>query len=67
MRTGVHDKKWNALQLIPKLRDWGASLVTVSFNCQRSCFGICSTILMLSEDSPEFGESAQSLLRCVGG
>ncbi|XP_028399610.1 tRNA-dihydrouridine(47) synthase [NAD(P)(+)]-like isoform X2 [Dendronephthya gigantea] len=29
MRTGVHDKKWNALQLIPKIRDWGASLVTL--------------------------------------
>jgi hypothetical protein len=31
MRTGVHDKKWNALQLVPKLRNWGTSLVTVSF------------------------------------
>lgn len=30
MRTGVHDKKWNALQLIPQIRNWGASLVTVS-------------------------------------
>ncbi|XP_046845967.1 tRNA-dihydrouridine(47) synthase [NAD(P)(+)]-like isoform X2 [Xenia sp. Carnegie-2017] len=29
MRTGVHDKKWNALQLIPKIRNWGASLVTL--------------------------------------
>ncbi len=31
MRTGVHDKKWNALQLVPKIRSWGASLVTVGF------------------------------------
>ncbi|CAB3991474.1 tRNA-dihydrouridine(47) synthase [NAD(P)(+)]-like isoform X2, partial [Paramuricea clavata] len=29
MRTGVHDKKWNALQLVPQLRNWGASLVTL--------------------------------------
>lgn len=30
MRTGVFDKNWNAHELVPKLFDWGASLVTVS-------------------------------------
>ncbi|XP_065180643.1 tRNA-dihydrouridine(47) synthase [NAD(P)(+)]-like [Sycon ciliatum] len=29
MRTGVYDRKYNAHELIPKLYDWGASLVTV--------------------------------------
>ena len=30
MRTGVYDKNWNAHKLIPELREWGASLVTVN-------------------------------------
>lgn len=30
MRTGIHDKNWNAHNLIPKLKDWGVSLVSVS-------------------------------------
>ncbi len=29
MRTGVYDKNWTAHKLIPELREWGASLVTV--------------------------------------
>jgi len=29
MRTGIYDKNWNAHELIPKIRDWGASLVTL--------------------------------------
>ena len=30
MRTGIYKKNWNAHKLIPKLRDCGVSLVTVS-------------------------------------
>ncbi len=29
MRTGIYKKNWNAHKLIPKLRDWGVSMVTV--------------------------------------
>ena len=32
MRTGIYDKNWNAHDLIPKIRSWGASLVTVGFH-----------------------------------
>jgi len=28
MRAGIYKKNWNAHRLIPKLRDWGVSLVT---------------------------------------
>ena len=31
MRTGIHKKNWNAHKLVPKLRDWGVSMVTVSY------------------------------------
>ena len=30
MRAGVHNKNWNAHKLLPKLRDWGVSMATVS-------------------------------------
>ena len=30
MRTGVHNRNWNAHKLIPKLRDWGVAMTTVS-------------------------------------
>ena len=30
MRTGIVNKNWNAHKLVGKLREWGASLVTVS-------------------------------------
>lgn len=29
MRTGIYDKNWNAHKLLPKLRDWGVTMVTV--------------------------------------
>lgn len=29
MRTGIHDKNWNAHKLLPKLRDWGVAMTTV--------------------------------------
>lgn len=29
MRTGIHDKNWNAHKLLPKLRDWGVTMATV--------------------------------------
>ena len=29
MRTGVHDKSWNAHSLVPLLREWGVAMVTV--------------------------------------
>eukprot|EP01137_Pigoraptor_chileana_P002779 Opistho-2@42087 len=29
IRTGVHNNSWNAHKLIPKLRDWGVSLITL--------------------------------------
>lgn len=32
MRTGIYNKNWNAHNLIPKLRAWGVSMVTVSMD-----------------------------------
>ena len=32
LRTGVYDKNWNAHKLLPCLKEWGASLATVSAN-----------------------------------
>lgn len=29
MRTGIYKKNWNAHKLVPKLREWGVSMVTV--------------------------------------
>lgn len=29
MRTGIYNKNWNAHNLIPKLKAWGVSMVTV--------------------------------------
>lgn len=29
MRAGIHKKNWNAHKLVPKLREWGVSMVTV--------------------------------------
>jgi tRNA-dihydrouridine synthase 3 len=29
MRAGIYKTNWNAHKLIPKLREWGVSLVTV--------------------------------------
>lgn len=31
MRTGIYNKNWNAHKLVPKLRDWGVSLMTVGW------------------------------------
>ena len=30
MRAGVHNRNWNAHKLVPKLRDWGVAMATVS-------------------------------------
>ena len=30
MRTGVHDRNWNAHKLLPRLRDCGVAMATVS-------------------------------------
>ena len=32
MRTGIYSKNWTAHKFIPKLRDWGVSMVTVSLH-----------------------------------
>ena len=29
MRTGIYDKNWNAHTIVPKLREWGVSMVTI--------------------------------------
>eukprot|EP00795_Rhopilema_esculentum_P014894 gene14894-6033_t len=29
MRNGIYDKNWTAHEIIPKIRDWGASLITL--------------------------------------
>ena len=29
MRTGVHNRNWNAHKLMPKLKDWGVAMATV--------------------------------------
>ena len=36
MRTGVHHRHWNAHKLLPRLRDWGVAMATVSTysNCE---------------------------------
>lgn len=45
MRTGIYKKNWNAHKLVPKLREWGVSLVTVRphpYNVHlMSCMGKC--------------------------
>ena len=43
MRTGIYDKNWNAHELIPKIRGWGASLVTVC-SIQFCCYSITSIL-----------------------
>lgn len=32
MRTGIYNKNWTGHKLIPKLRDWGVSVVTVCYH-----------------------------------
>ena len=36
MRTGVHNRNWNAHKLLPQLRDWGVTMATVS-ETQETC------------------------------
>ena len=47
MRTGIYDKNWNAHELIPKIRDWGASLVTVC-SMQFCCYSMTCILSSLA-------------------
>lgn len=38
MRAGIHKKNWNAHKLVPKLKEWGVSLVTVRSKVKKSLY-----------------------------
>ena len=37
MRTGIYEKHWTAHDVIPRVREWGASIVTV---CNVMCLSV---------------------------